>query len=373
MLHAGLDLSRTKLDVCILDDAGTQLASTLCPPDADGLRGLVKEVGALGGPVQAVIESMTGARFVHDTLELCGWDVEIADAQKAKGLAPLTCKTDKIDAWVLAELSRRDLVPSIWLPTPGVRAERERARFRLHLVRHRTHAQEPDPCDPHHLRQALCGLGPVRVGWPRDARSDRGARAMAVQHRRRAHAHRPSGRGDRLDRAGAAGSRRDHPYVPLLTTAPGIGWILGYTIASEIGDIHRFATPKKLVGYTGLCPSRLPVRLHGPARAARQERPQVPALGAHRGDDARVAAPRLQRALRPHRGAPRAPAWTQDRACRGRAQARRGHLAHVSDRCCVRTRDRSHSNSGRLTALNELDRPGAPTEPDPRNDEAIER
>ena len=39
---------------------------------------------------------------------------------------------------MLAELSRRDLVPEIWLPTPGVRAERERARFRLHLVRHRT-------------------------------------------------------------------------------------------------------------------------------------------------------------------------------------------------------------------------------------------
>src|SRR5512132_2286010 len=36
------------------------------------------------------------------------------------------------------ELYRRDLVPEIWLPTPGVRAERERARFRLHLVRHRT-------------------------------------------------------------------------------------------------------------------------------------------------------------------------------------------------------------------------------------------
>src|SRR6188508_3668558 len=32
----------------------------------------------------------------------------------------------------------RDLVPAIWLPTPAVRAERERARWRLHLVRHRT-------------------------------------------------------------------------------------------------------------------------------------------------------------------------------------------------------------------------------------------
>ena len=38
---------------------------------------------------------------------------------KVKGLAPLACKTDRIDAWVLAELSRRDLVPAIWLPSPG--------------------------------------------------------------------------------------------------------------------------------------------------------------------------------------------------------------------------------------------------------------
>jgi transposase len=37
-------------------------------------------------------------------------------------------------------------------------------------------------------------------------------------------------------------------------TVPGIGWILAYTIASEIGDIGRFASPKKLCGYTGLCP-----------------------------------------------------------------------------------------------------------------------
>jgi transposase len=61
----------------------------------------------------------------------------MADAQKVEGLAPLAAKTDRIDAYVLAELARRDLVPAIWLPTPGVRAERERARFRLHLVRHR--------------------------------------------------------------------------------------------------------------------------------------------------------------------------------------------------------------------------------------------
>jgi hypothetical protein len=85
---------------------------------------------AVSGPTTAgarVIESMTGARFVHDTLEQLGWDVLIADAQKVKGLAPLACKTDKIDARVLAELSWRDLVPAIWLPAPTIRRASSRA------------------------------------------------------------------------------------------------------------------------------------------------------------------------------------------------------------------------------------------------------
>src|SRR5690242_8156181 len=52
-----------------------------------------------------------------------------------------------------------------------------------------------------------------------------------------------------LRRSGA-----DHRYVPLLLTVPGIGWVTGFTIAAEIGDISRFSSPVKLTGYTGLCP-----------------------------------------------------------------------------------------------------------------------
>jgi transposase len=59
---------------------------------------------------------MNGARFVHDTLEELGSEVLVADAQKVKGLAPLACKTDRIDARVLPTRSERDLVPAIWLP-----------------------------------------------------------------------------------------------------------------------------------------------------------------------------------------------------------------------------------------------------------------
>jgi transposase len=180
--------------------------------------------------------------------------VEIADAQKVKGLAPLACKTDRIDAWVLAELARRDLVPAIWLPDPRVRAERERARWRLHLVRHRSALKQRvhavllthgKPCPVSDLfglrgRQLLAGLG---LPEPWQGTIEASLRLIDELE------HEIAGCEAELRRLGA-----DHQYVPLLCTVPGIGWVLAYTIAAEIGDIGRFPSPRKLAGYSGLCP-----------------------------------------------------------------------------------------------------------------------
>jgi transposase len=76
----------------------------------------------------------------------------------------------------------------------------------------------------------------------------------------------------------------DHRDIPLLVTAPGIGWVNAYTSASKIGDIGRFAWPPKLCGYTGLCPrvkqsgatdARGPISKHGPNTCAgRSSRPR---------------------------------------------------------------------------------------------------
>jgi transposase len=168
MLHAGLDLSRKKLDVCLLSESGEQVDQLAAPPDADALRALARRIDAVyGEPVCAVIESMTGARLVHDTLEQEGWDVEIADAQKVKGLAPLACKTDKIDSRVPAVSSRRDLVPAIWLPDPGIREERELACFRLDLVKHKSALKNRVHSTP--IKFAKSGHRPVRSRAPRAA------------------------------------------------------------------------------------------------------------------------------------------------------------------------------------------------------------
>jgi hypothetical protein len=88
MLHAGLDLSRTRLDFDLRDADGALVEAGATTPDAAGLARLVQRVARYGQPVHAAIESMTGARFVHDQLELLGWTVAIADALKVKGLAP---------------------------------------------------------------------------------------------------------------------------------------------------------------------------------------------------------------------------------------------------------------------------------------------
>jgi transposase len=274
MLHAGLDLSRKKLDVCLLSGGGDHLDQLAVPPDVDSLRRLANRIEEVHRePVCAVVESMTGARLVHDTLEAEGWEVEIADALKVKGLAPLACKTDKIDSKVLAVLSHRDLVPAIWLPDPRVREERELARFRLHLVKHRSMLK-------HRVHSTLVNFGrpcPVtdlfggegralleRLDVPEPWRGNVAASFELI---------------DDLERQIAEINRRlreghaDHPYIPLLMSAPGIGWVLAFTIGAEIGEIERFESPAKLTGYTGLCPRvnqsgdsdrRGPLTKHGP-------------------------------------------------------------------------------------------------------------
>jgi predicted NBD/HSP70 family sugar kinase len=58
MLHAGLDLGRRKVDVCLLSERGEQLAQLAVPPDADALRGLARRIQeSYREPVCAVIES----------------------------------------------------------------------------------------------------------------------------------------------------------------------------------------------------------------------------------------------------------------------------------------------------------------------------
>src|SRR4051794_32801191 len=119
MLHAGLDLSRRKIDVCLMSSAGEVVDEWASPPDADGLRGLAARAAMWAPAVRGVIESLNGARFVYDRLEEHGWDDMIADATQVQGSGAAGVQ-DRQDRRARAR-------PVIWFSISGFRTNRSAA------------------------------------------------------------------------------------------------------------------------------------------------------------------------------------------------------------------------------------------------------
>lgn len=247
----GIDWATRRARWCAVTPAGIVIDEAWTPADEDGLASLV----AHNGPdVLACIEMMSGAAWVRDQLQAAGWTVQIADARKAKAVGSLAAKTDKLDARVLAELARRDLVPQVHVPTFADRELKERLGRRMHMVRLRTSAmnrahgllsQFGVTLAFKRLREPDADELLVRRGVPEVWRHSI-AEAVAVV--------------DALDERLLPLEKelrplaRADPRVQLLVTIPGIGDLLGLTIASEIGEISRFSSARKLVGYSGLTP-----------------------------------------------------------------------------------------------------------------------
>jgi transposase len=249
--YVGLDWAYRSAQWCALGPGGDVAGEGRVAADRDGLARLVLE---LGDEVQACLEMMSGALWVRDELVACGWQVAVADARKVKTVAPLAAKTDKVDARLLAELSRRELVPALWLPSLDERALRERLRRRMHLVRLRTSAkgrifglqtQWGVRVSLQRLRQAdgltLLERAGVPAVWRRSV-----SECLAVIDFLDA-------RLEPLDQELKPFAHAD-PRAVLLDTIPGVAELLALTIAVEIGDISRFRGPEQLVSYGRLAP-----------------------------------------------------------------------------------------------------------------------
>src|SRR5437879_4963380 len=237
---SGVDWAYRQAQWCALTAGGEVAGEGRIAADRDGLARLVLE---LGDEVKACLEMMSGALWVRDELVACGWQVEVADARKVRTVAPLAAKTDKVDARLLAELSRRQLVPALWLPSLDERALRERLRRRMHLVRLRTSA-----------KGRIFGLQTqwgVRISLRRLRRAD----GMTLLER----AGMPAVWRHSISECLALIDFLDAGIVPLdaelrpfaqadpravlLDTIPGVAGLLALTIAVEIGEIGRFAGP----------------------------------------------------------------------------------------------------------------------------------
>ena len=264
MEYVGIDWATRRAAWCALSASGEIVGEGVISADLDGVLRLVT---AVGREVQAAIEMMSGAAWVAETLEAAGWRVQVADSRRARALAPLAAKTDKIDARALAELARRDLVPAVWEPPFEDRALLEQLLRRMHLVRLRTSGKN-------RIFGILTQWG-VRVPLNRLRKAD----GIALLERRGVpEVWRESvqemlatidyldGRIARLDAVLRPLAREDE-RAQLLTTIPGVGPLLALTIASVVGDVSRFPSAARLVGYSGLVP-----RIHQSGESSRTGR-----------------------------------------------------------------------------------------------------
>lgn len=157
---------------------------------------------------------------------------------------------------------------------------------------------------------------------------------------------------------------RTDQRVVLLGTIPGVGELLGLTVAAEIGDISRFGSARKLIGYAGLAPT---IKQSGQSSwTGRNPRPGRRRCGG------RPSRPHSTPGGRPTPGTGSTPrpdndTANQPRQDRGRAQSPNRQLARPLTSTAVQTphtdlpRNRPRQpprRSGRLTAQKRHEKPG---------------
>jgi hypothetical protein len=258
-----------------------------------------------------------------ELLEDYGFDPHLVHPSRCKAIASARLKNDKVDAAILAQLLRADLLPEAWIAPPAIRQLRALLRHRVALVRLRTrlrnriHAIVADygydrPAGEYWSGPGRAWLASLQLpAVSRELVEDDLGLIDALQ-----------GRIDRLDWEIRQRARSD-PRVKVLTQLPGIGPFTALVILAEVGDISRFASARKLASWAGLTPT---VRGSDRGRLLRAH-PRaglgVAALGVVRGGADRQAEP----AVRRHFPAHCATAREEDRHHRHRPQAAHPRLA----------------------------------------------
>ncbi len=84
MQYLGIDWGTRRAAWCALSPGGELIEGAISADEG----GLLRLVSRLGPDVRGCVEMMSGAVWVRDNLQACGWTIEIADARKVKAIAP---------------------------------------------------------------------------------------------------------------------------------------------------------------------------------------------------------------------------------------------------------------------------------------------
>jgi transposase len=234
----------------------------------------------------------------------------LAHAKNCKAIASARLKNDKVDAATLAHLLRADLLAEAHIAPQEVRDLRRILRHRATLVRFSTQLKN-------RVHAVLADDGAALPGplwttpgreWLSDLDLPEAERVVVDDCTRLIdELGAITGRLEKDIRAAAKQDRR----IEALKTMHGIGDITALTLVSEVDDVFRFPSPRKLCAWAGLTPtvrnSDTKVR-HGHI----SKQGSVWVGRQHRQDQASLC-----RALRHHR----APAGREDRHRRDRKKA----------------------------------------------------
>lgn len=197
-----------------------------------------------------VMESTTVWEYIYTLLESLSYKVKLANPHKLKAIAFAKLKNDKVDAAMLADLLRANLIPESYIPSFEARRLRELTRMRKVIVKQTTQIKNRI-----HAHLARRGIKLERktickqtiLFLQEEAKND----AVLKHYLSALKTLEEEVAAINKDITATAKKRED---VKLLTTIPGIGEIRAVSIIAEIVDINRFSTEQQLASYAGLVP-----------------------------------------------------------------------------------------------------------------------
>ncbi len=203
---------------------------------------------------EVVLETTTNTWDIYDTVAPLVERVVVAHPAEVKQIAHARVKTDNQDVNRLIRLLIADMVPEVWVPAVEVRELRALISYRWRLVKMATAIQNRMHSLLHrHNIQAPEGkidTGENREWWEQVQLSElerlRLNQELKMLRLVREHIAEVEDELGRLSTSEQWGKQATH-----IMQLPGLGIVVTMTILSAIGEIQRFPSAKKLVGYAG--------------------------------------------------------------------------------------------------------------------------
>src|SRR5690242_21404346 len=137
-VYVGIDVHRKRSQVAVVTgDGKVQVNRNV----VNGAEPVLKLIGGLPAGTPVAFEAAYGWGWLVELLEDYGFDPHLVHPLRCKAIASARLKNDKVDAAILAQLLRADLLPEAQLAPPAVRQLRALLRHRAGLVRLRTQLQ----------------------------------------------------------------------------------------------------------------------------------------------------------------------------------------------------------------------------------------